>query len=133
MPRFRDNGDGTVTDNMTDLQWQREDDGVKRDYKHAERYVRQLNLGGHRDWHLPEKEELTDLAELGYKGIKKAFPNLKAERYWAKTSAEDLYWAENPGRIAYTVDFDPESGNYGQAITYFRAYEYYVRAVREAK
>ena len=133
MIRFRDNGDGTVTDNTTGLQWQREDDEVERDYKHAEGYVRKLDLGGHHDWRLPEKEELMDLAGIGHRQLQKVFPNLKAERYWAKTRAEDLYWAENPKRIAYTVDFDPESGNYGQAITYFRVYEYYVRAIREAE
>ncbi|MFC2018573.1 DUF1566 domain-containing protein [Chloroflexota bacterium] len=132
MTRFCDNGDGTVTDSTTSLQWQRETDEVTRDYKLAEDYVHKLELGGHGDWRLPEKEELTDLALVENKQLEKVFPNLKRERYWANTKAQDLHWAENPKRIAYTVDFDPESGNYGKAIAYYNAFNYYVRAVRKA-
>lgn len=128
--RFVDNGDGTVTDNMTGLIWQKEDDGKERNYKEALGYCESLNLGGYDDWRLPRKEELIKLAESGYEDLKRVFPNIKAERYWAKTSHEELYWAENPDKIAYTVDFDPDSSNYGAAITYFRSYEYYIRAVR---
>lgn len=129
--RFTDNGDGTVSDRLTGLQWQKEDDGIQRKYKDAERYTEELRLGGYIDWQLPRKEELMELAELGYEALKRVFPNTKAERYWAKTSRLELYWARNPDKIAYTVDFDP-SGNYGVDVTYFRSYKYYVRAVRSA-
>ncbi|GAI50960.1 unnamed protein product, partial [marine sediment metagenome] len=46
---------------------------------------------------------------------------------------EELYWAQNPDKIAYTVDFDPGSTNYGSDVTYFRTYDYYVRAVRNTR
>lgn len=127
--RFIDNGNGTVTDTVAGLQWQKEDDGIERNYKNAQRCIKELRLAGYDDWRLPGKEELMELAELGYKTLKQVFPNIKAERYWAKTSPEELYWAQNPDKIAYTVDFDPK-GNYGVDITYFRSYDYYVRAVR---
>jgi hypothetical protein len=130
--KFIDNGDETVTDAATGLQWQKQDDGVERNYKDAQRYTRGLHLAGYNDWRLPQKEELMDLAKAGYKTLKQVFPNIKAERYWAKTSRKELQWAQNPDKIAYTVDFDPNA-NYGADVTYFRSYDYYVRAVRKAR
>lgn len=131
--RFVDNGDGTVTDTLTGLQWQKEDDGIERNYKGAQRYIKELRLAGYDDWRLPRKEELMELADLGYDALKQVFLNVKAERYWAKTSREELYWAQTPDKIAYTVDFDPRSANYGSDVTYFRSYDYYVRAVRNTR
>ena len=130
--RFLDNSDGTVTDTQTTLQWQKEDDGIERDYEDARRYVRGLRLAGYADWRLPRKEELMELAEVGYRTLEQVFPNTKADGYWAGTSAEELRWAENPDEIAFTVEFDPASANYGADVTSLRSYEYYVRAVRNA-
>jgi len=122
-----------VTDTLTALQWQKEDDGIERNYEDARRYAKELRLAGYDDWRLPRKEELMDLAELEYKALKQVFPNTKAEGYWAGTSREELYWAQNPDEIAYTVEFDPASANYGADVTYFRSYDYYVRAVRNVR
>lgn len=129
---FIDNGDGTVTDASTGLQWQKEDDGVERSYEDAQRYARELLLAGYDDWCLPRKEELIKLAELGHDTMKEVFPNTKADGYWAETSREELRWAQSPDEIAYTVEFDPASANYGTDVTYLRSYGYYVRAVRSA-
>lgn len=131
--RFIDNGDGTVTDTFTALQWQKEDDGIDRDYDDARRYAKELRLAGYDDWRLPRKEELMQLAELEYKTLKQVFPNTKAEGYWAETSREELHWAQSPDEIAYTVEFDPASANYGADVTNFRSYHYYVRAVRNVR
>ena len=128
--RFNDNMDGTVTDNVMDLIWQKEEDGIRRDYKNALQYCENLNSGGYNDWRLPQKEELIKMAEFGYENLKRVFLFIKDERYWAKTKQEELQWAQNPDKIAYTVDFDPESSNYAEDKTYFRSNDYYVRAVR---
>lgn len=128
--RFVDNGDGTVTDSVLGLVWQREDDGTKRKYAVAESYCGRLAFAGCTDWRLPTKEELTGLAMTGFDELHSSFPGLQRERYWAVSPPAELQWAENPERIAYTVDFDPESANFGQAATYFRDYSYFVRAVR---
>jgi len=128
--RFVDNGDGTVTDSLSGLVWQREDDGTERTYAAAESYCERLALAGCTDWRLPAKEELTGLAATGFDGLYPSLPGLQRERYWAASPPTELRWAENPERIAYTVDFDPDAANYGQAITYFRDYSYFVRAVR---
>jgi hypothetical protein len=129
--RFVDNGDGTVTDTLTALQWQKEDDGIGRNYEDAQGYARELRLAGYRDWRLPRREELMEVAKLGYRTVTRAFPNTKADGYWAETSPEELPWEQSPEEIAYTVEFDPASANYGADVTYFRSYDYYVRAVRD--
>jgi hypothetical protein len=125
-----DNGDGTITDRRTGLMWQKGDGGEPAKYGTALATCQMLDLAGYDDWRLPRKEELSQLASLGYDVLKQRFPALKDERYWAETSPEELRWAESPNKIAYTVDFDPGSANYGRAITYYRTYSYYVRAVR---
>jgi len=122
-----------VADKRLGLVWQRAEDGIERNYEDALSYCRSLKLAGYNDWRLPSKEELQELASVSFETLKQIFPDIKAERYWAYTNADQLGWAEAPERIAYTVDFDPESGNYRQPITYFRTYSYYVRAVRNAK
>jgi hypothetical protein len=131
--RFIDNSDGTVTDSLTALQWQKEDDGIERDYEDTRRYTRELRLAGYDDWRLPGKEELMELAKLEHETLKQVFPNTKRDGYWAETSPGELCWAENPDEIAYTVEFDPASANYAADVTNLRSYSYYVRAVRDVR
>ncbi|MGQ9571987.1 MAG: Lcl C-terminal domain-containing protein [Dehalococcoidia bacterium] len=131
--RFIDNGDGTVSDALRGLQWQKEDDGIERTYEEAQRYSRELRLAGYDDWRLPRKEELMALAELGYDTLNQIFPNTKGDGYWAQTSAEEVRWAATPENIAYTVEFNPRSANYGADIDQLRSYPFYVRAVRDAR
>lgn len=59
-PRYRDNGDGTVSDLVTGLMWQR-DPGEKRTFAEAEAAVKTCRLGGHDDWRLPTIKELYSL------------------------------------------------------------------------
>ncbi|NSW54250.1 MAG: HEAT repeat domain-containing protein [Anaerolineae bacterium] len=124
------NNDGTVTDTRSGLLWQQADDGGERTYEDALTYCRSLRIAGHDDWRLPTKEELNELASVSPGTLKKKFPDIIRGRYWAHTAISELNWAEAPERIAYTVDFDPESGNYRKPITYFKTYSYHVRAVR---
>jgi len=134
--RFVDNTDGSMTDITTGLVWQKEDDGKPRNYEQSIKYCEGLDLGGHHDWRLPRKDELMKLAGVGYDSLKEVFPNIKAEIYWAMTDMNEISWAERAAKgmadkIAYAVDFDPRSSNYGSHATYFKNYQYYVRAVRK--
>jgi hypothetical protein len=128
-----DNADGTLTDESSGLMWQADEDGEEKKYGQALAYCQMLELAGYDDWRLPKKEELQVLARFEYQDLQKLLPDIQEERYWAESPEDELYWAENPGKIAYTVDFDPGSSNYGRGITYFRIYSYYVRAVRFIK
>ncbi|MFW5858290.1 MAG: DUF1566 domain-containing protein, partial [Planctomycetota bacterium] len=63
-PRYRDNGDGTVTDLVTGLLWQQAPAPEKLDQDDAEAYAARLRLAGHDDWRLPTITELFGIADL---------------------------------------------------------------------
>ena len=63
-PTYKDNGDGTVTDRVTGLMWQKTPDVVKRTQDDAETHARRLKLAGRDDWRLPTIKELFSLADF---------------------------------------------------------------------
>lgn len=75
-PSYTDNGDGTVTDNITGLMWQKTPDldgnGVinyddKVTYDEAVALAGSINTGGYNDWRLPGIKELYSL--IDFKGV----------------------------------------------------------------
>ena len=69
-PRYTDNGDGTVTDNVTLLVWQKSPDSNKdgqinvsdkMTQSGAETYCSNLVLGGAEDWRLPDIKTIYSL------------------------------------------------------------------------
>lgn len=65
-PSYLNNGDGTVTDQITGLMWQKTP-GPKMTWDEAVASVEAFNaigLGGHRDWRLPTIKELYSLIEF---------------------------------------------------------------------
>jgi len=72
-PSYADNGDGTVTDNITGLMWQQSPDtdgngdidaDDKLNYDQAVAGAGTLSLGGYTDWRLPTIKELYSLIEF---------------------------------------------------------------------
>lgn len=102
--RYRDNGDGTVTDVQTGLQWMRFSLGQAWNQgacvgKHkeftfdgaaqaAEEMNRSGGYAGYRDWRVPTREELEGLVKQGSRPTidSAAFPNTLAIRYWASST-----------------------------------------------
>ncbi len=69
-PEYVDNGDGTITDTVTGLMWQKSadinNDGIinasdKLTYSQALSYAQTLNSAGYNDWRLPTIKELYSL------------------------------------------------------------------------
>ena len=63
-PRFTDNGDGTMTDNLTGLMWTKDASlpNVTMEYwNQAIDYCDNLTLAGYSDWRLPNVNELESL------------------------------------------------------------------------
>ncbi|MEP3331049.1 DUF1566 domain-containing protein [Sedimentitalea sp.] len=60
---YTDNGDGTVTDDVTSLLWQRTPENDRIQYTDALAYCGDLDLGGRTDWRLPSIKELYSLAD----------------------------------------------------------------------
>ncbi|MFC1806181.1 DUF1566 domain-containing protein, partial [Planctomycetota bacterium] len=59
-PRYKDNGDGTVSDLVTGLMWQK-DPGAKKTFRQAVAGASKCRAGGHDDWRLPTIKELYSL------------------------------------------------------------------------
>jgi quinol monooxygenase YgiN len=99
-PRFTDNGDGTVTDNLTGLVWLKNAnlfDEVTRDQ--ALEHARNLASGSYGllddsqagDWRLPNVNELESLLDLNNSSgpalpTDHPFTNLQPANYWSSTS-----------------------------------------------
>ncbi len=62
-PSYTDNGDGTVTDNVTGLMWQ-QDPGEKKTYSQAVAGASNLTLADYNDWRLPSIKELYSLIQF---------------------------------------------------------------------
>ena len=59
-PSYTDNGDGTITDNVTGLTWE-QDMGEKLTFEEAFTKADQSTLGGYNDWRVPTIKELYSL------------------------------------------------------------------------
>lgn len=60
---FKDNHDGTVTDEATGLTWMKADSGKGMDWPSALDYAEKLELAGHSDWRLPNAKELQTIID----------------------------------------------------------------------
>ena len=61
--QFKDNGDGTITDEATGLTWMKADSGKGLDWPSALEYAENLKLAGHSDWRLPNAKELQSIID----------------------------------------------------------------------
>ncbi len=110
-----DNGNGTVTDNNTGLMWQKDSAGPINWHK-AMSYAASLSLGGHSDWRLPERNELSML----YHSVCKEKMIVQPGAYWS-ASDDDM--------VAGVVDFVHGRVGHGNK----ELGNCYVRAVRTAQ
>ncbi len=122
-PPYTDNGDGTVTDNVTGLMWQQQDDNQTYNWYEASgsTYPAELNpnftdvcgsltLAGYTDWRLPSKEELIGLIYCGPDSTYTSTPPMQdgwnCSSYGAVQSPTidttyfpntevDIYWSSN--------------------------------------
>ncbi len=87
---FNDNGDKTVTDNITGLTWQQEDNNVTYTWENALSYCENLSLAGQSDWRLPNIRELESIVdEAAYSPAIDTtyFPNTNSSYYWSSTTS----------------------------------------------
>lgn len=101
-PNYTDNGDGTITDNITGLMWQKTDGG-EMTIENASTYCANLSLGNYTDWRLPSPIEAYSI--LNQQNANPAintlfFPNTTAEYWWTNTfQVGDItkVWVTNSG------------------------------------
>ncbi|WP_419786214.1 protein kinase domain-containing protein [Pseudodesulfovibrio sp.] len=97
--KFRDNGDGTVTDQNSGLTWERYGSRYPLSFDRAESHVARLNknnYGNHTGWRLPTIDELTTLftgaTDPGEFCQQPAFDPRKARLWSADTKAFTAAW-----------------------------------------
>ncbi|MDY6793087.1 MAG: DUF1566 domain-containing protein [Thermodesulfobacteriota bacterium] len=97
--RFLDNGDGTVTDNLTGLMWSRNAnlDSIKP-WTDALSYIDTLNLAGHEDWRLPNRKEFISLMDYS-----ESNPALPAGHPFLDVQTGTSYWTSTT--TALNTDF----------------------------
>ncbi len=121
---FLDNKDETISELVTDLMWQRADDGETRTWEEAEGYCSNFSLADYHDWRLPDKDELSRLIIREKNQSPTIDPLFICRRgtYWTGSKAKIA-------RAAWIVDF-----RYGQLQVYHTDYpRYYVRCVRNSE
>jgi hypothetical protein len=98
VPRFTDNGDGTVIDNLTGLMWAKDANlnNGKMTWNDAIDYANNLSLGSdgcglsYTDWRLPNVRELQTLIDYSNHGPSlpsgHPFSNVQSSYYWSSTA-----------------------------------------------
>ena len=100
--RFTDNGDGTITDNMTGLIWLKDGGCLKTKWKTAANILADLNnhegqntcdgyTGNYADWRIPNVKELESLINYGSADSaqwlnSQGFVHMKVFSYWSSTT-----------------------------------------------
>lgn len=64
--RFKDNGDGTITDTSTGLMWIKYPEPMVMTWQNAADLVKKIFIGSYSDWRIPTQDELWSL----HKGMK---------------------------------------------------------------
>jgi C1A family cysteine protease len=129
-PRFVDNGDGTVTDKLTGLEWSKDANpaGTSMTWQDALDYVKTLNTGSHSDWRLPNRRELRSLADYSqyYPALplNHPFTNVQSSNYWSSTS----YAASTNFACVVGMDYGFASSGFGGIKASFYHYVWPVRA-----
>ena len=86
---FTDNGDGTITDNLTNLVWQKTPNSTALNWEDALKYAENLTFANASDWRLPNIKELQSLNEesIGNPSVSATyFPTIGVKKYWSSTS-----------------------------------------------
>ena len=130
-PSYKDNGDGTITDNVTGLMWQKSDGG-EMIFGNAATYCQSLTLGGYKDWRMPASHELFGLNSYDYVNpalITTIFTKTLAEYWWTSDLRADdanSVWVVNAGG---GVGAHPKS----ETISAGGTKKFHTRAVRVPK
>lgn len=108
---FTDNGDGTITDNLTQLIWQKIPNTNALTWEQALVYAEGLTVGTSSDWRLPNIKELQSLNnELATNPsvFTPYFSNVGIHNYWSSTTLPNQtlsawYWSTIFGITTYSA------------------------------
>ena len=106
---FTDNGNGTITDNLTQLIWQKAPNTAAQTWEAALGYAENLNLANIFDWRLPNIKELQSLNDESLTNPSANttyFATIGVKNYWSATSLPNQvlkawYWNTQFGITTY--------------------------------
>ncbi|MFM8395829.1 MAG: DUF1566 domain-containing protein, partial [Acidobacteriota bacterium] len=128
-PSYASNGDGTITDRVTGLQWQ-QGDGGEKSWETAQNYCDSLVLAGRDDWRMPRLPELFSINQLNNvnPALDATFTRTTAEYWWSSTLR-----ADDPGR-AWATNAGGGAGPHPktETISGGGTKRFHIRCVREA-
>ena len=80
-PSYTDNGDGTITDNITGLIWAQDQSSQTMQWSQASPYCESLTTGGYNDWRMPTVKELWSIRDFstGWPWIDTTYFNLSGD------------------------------------------------------
>lgn len=108
---FTDNNDGSITDNLTQLVWQKIPNPNVLTWEQALVYAEGLSLGTASDWRLPNIKELQSINNEGATNpsvFSTYFSNLGVHNFWSSTSLPNQttkawYWNTQFGITTYDL------------------------------
>lgn len=130
-PRFIDNGNGTITDKLTGLKWEKsppiERVFIESSIQERMNKLNRIKLGGFGDWRMPNRKEILSLVNFGQKELaswlnKQGFQKIQRDIYWTSSAISDKFW--NNKRKVWCMDMKK-----GMLGIHFRL-DYYILAVR---
>lgn len=86
---FTDNGNGTITDNVTNLVWQKIHSTDSLTWEQALSYADTTTIGGYTDWRLPNIKELHSINDENFVNPSvnnTFFSNVGVNKFWSSTS-----------------------------------------------
>ena len=108
---FTDNSDGTITDNLTQLVWQKVPNANIFSWENALAYAENLTIGTNSDWRLPnikELQSLNDESRTNPSVNTTFFTGIGVKNYWSSTSLPNVitkawYWNTTFGVTTYDI------------------------------
>lgn len=108
---FTDNGDSTITDNLTNLIWQKFPVTTSKIWEQALTHAENLTLANAIDWRLPnikELQSLNDESMVQPSVTTPYFQNVGVKKYWSSTTLPNQttkawYWDTQFGITTYDV------------------------------
>lgn len=113
---YTDNADGTVTDSVTGLMWEKTGTTTAMTQPAAVTYCATMaTTGGHSDWRLPSRIELVSIVDYGRNPrISPLFTGTASSDYWSSTSSAEnssFAWFVHFGNGSTDVDDTSGMGN----------------------
>ncbi|CAE6935452.1 Protein of unknown function (DUF1566) [Vibrio sp. B1REV9] len=101
---YVDNGDGTVTEKVTDRMWQQKIDYKRRNWLDSIEYCENLDYAGYNDWRLPNIKELVSIVNYN-----KTSPAID-EEFFPNTPIKYFFWSSStdlPGPTLFVRPLPP--------------------------